>query len=552
MTLIKAISRYISGHRVSLVAILCLFGLYVQSSLPAKKTRKKSDERIYLVHSDELKYDHFGNNPDAQVVKGKVHFIHQGAQLWCDSAYFFQEANSVKAFGNVRFKQGDTLSMTCRYAEYDGQGQMMRARYDVMLKHRRQVLTTDSLDYDRLYNYAYFFEGGKLVDGKDRLVSDWGEYYLDTRQAVFKFNVKMRSEDRLIKTDTLYYDTRKSLAHIVGPNSEITSKESVVKTVDAYYDTRTKQAQLYGRSKMVDKQKEITGDSLFYAKEGESRGYGNVIYIDHENKNSLVCDELHYNEKTGKGFATKRAVLKDFSQGADTLFAHADSIKLYTFNINTDSVYRKVHCYNKVRVYRTDVQVVCDSLVVNSLDSCMTMYRDPIVWNGNRQLLGEMIKVYMNDSTIRQAEIIGQALSVEQMPDSVHYNQISSKQMNAYFVEGKIRKVESFGNVRSIYYPTNDKDSTLIGLNYLETDTMRMYMTPDRKLDRIWTNKFTSVLYPMTQIPPMRDKLDVFGWFDEIRPKDKYDIFNWRGKGEDKNLKEVKKREAPLQHLKGS
>lgn len=552
MTPIKAISRYISGHRVSLLAILCLFGLYVQSSLPAKKTRKKSDERIYLVHSDELKYDHFGNNPDAQVVKGKVHFIHQGAQLWCDSAYFFQEANSVKAFGNVRFKQGDTLSMTCRYAEYDGQGQMMRARYDVMLKHRRQVLTTDSLDYDRLYNYAYFFEGGKLVDGKDRLVSDWGEYYLDTRQAVFKFNVKMRSEDRLIKTDTLYYDTRKSLAHIVGPNSEITSKESVVKTVDAYYDTRTKQAQLYGRSKMVDKQKEITGDSLFYAKEGESRGYGNVIYIDHENKNSLVCDELHYNEKTGKGFATKRAVLKDFSQGADTLFAHADSIKLYTFNINTDSVYRKVHCYNKVRVYRTDVQAVCDSLVVNSLDSCMTMYRDPIVWNGNRQLLGEMIKVYMNDSTIRQAEIIGQALSVEQMPDSVHYNQISSKQMNAYFVEGKIRKVESFGNVRSIYYPTNDKDSTLIGLNYLETDTMRMYMTPDRKLDRIWTNKFTSVLYPMTQIPPMRDKLDVFGWFDEIRPKDKYDIFNWRGKGEDKNLKEVKKREAPLQHLKGS
>lgn len=552
MTPIKAISRYISGHRVSLVAILCLFGLYVQSSLPAKKTRKKSDERIYLVHSDELKYDHFGNNPDAQVVKGKVHFIHQGAQLWCDSAYFFQEANSVKAFGNVRFKQGDTLSMTCRYAEYDGQGQMMRARYDVMLKHRRQVLTTDSLDYDRLYNYAYFFEGGKLVDGKDRLVSDWGEYYLDTRQAVFKFNVKMRSEDRLIKTDTLYYDTRKSLAHIVGPNSEITSKESIVKTVDAYYDTRTKQAQLYGRSKMVDKQKEITGDSLFYAKEGESRGYGNVIYMDHENKNSLVCDELYYNEKTGKGFATKRAVLKDFSQGADTLFAHADSIKLYTFNINTDSVYRKVHCYNKVRVYRTDVQAVCDSLVVNSLDSCMTMYRDPVVWNGNRQLLGEMIKVYMNDSTIRQAEIIGQALSVEQMPDSVHYNQISSKQMNAYFVEGKIRKVESFGNVRSIYYPMNDKDSTLIGLNYLETDTMRMYMTPDRKLDRIWTNKFTSVLYPMTQIPPMRDKLDVFGWFDEIRPKDKYDIFNWRGKGEDKNLKEVKKREAPLQHLKGS
>lgn len=166
MTLIKAITKYISGHRISLIAILCLFGLYVQSGQPAKKTRKKSDERIYLVHSDELKYDHFGNNPDAQVVKGNVHFTHQGAQLWCDSAYFFQEANSVKAFGHVRFKQGDTLSLNCRYAEYDGLGQMMRARYDVVLRHRKQTLTTDSLDYDRLYNYAYFFEGESLLTVK--------------------------------------------------------------------------------------------------------------------------------------------------------------------------------------------------------------------------------------------------------------------------------------------------------------------------------------------------------------------------------------------------
>lgn len=544
----RVLNNIYTRHRITLLIILCFFGLCIQAVRPTKK-RAVQDDRIYLVHSDELKYDQFGINPDAQIAKGHVQFKHKGATLWCDSAYFYQESNSVKAYGHVRFKQGDTLSLTCLYADYDGMEQKMAARHKVVLTHRKQILETDSLNYDRLYNYAYFEEGGTLIDGKDKLVSDWGKYNLDTREAVFYYNVKMRSEDRLIVTDTLYYDTSKSTAHIVGPNSRITSKESVVNTTDAYYDTKAKKAQLFSRSTMEDKQKSIVGDSLYYTKEGDSYGYGNVIYIDKENKNSLICDELKYNEATGNGYATKNALLKDYSQGSDTLYAHADSIKLYTFNINTDSVYRKVHCYNHVSIYRTDIQAISDSLVFNSQDSCMTMYKDPIVWNGERQLLGEQIKVYMNDSTIRFATVQGQALSVELMPDKQHFNQISSKTMNAYFVDGKLRKTEAIGNVRTIYYPTDDKDSTLIGLNYLETDTMRMFLSPERQLEKIWACKHQGTMYPMTQIPPTKEKLDVFAWFADLRPVDKDDIFNWRGKRKGEGLVTRKRHEAPLQTL---
>ena len=124
----------------------------------------------------------------------------------------------MKAFGHVRFVQGDTLSLTAERADYDGQEQMMRARKNVVLKHRRQTLLTDSLDYDRLYQTAYFYEGGTLIDGKDRLVADWGEYNTETRQAVFYYHVKLRSKDRLVTTDTLHYDTQKSIAHVLGPS----------------------------------------------------------------------------------------------------------------------------------------------------------------------------------------------------------------------------------------------------------------------------------------------------------------------------------------------
>lgn len=540
-----------NGHRIFFILILCLFGFCLVQAMqaPRKKHKKRPEgERVYLLHADELRYDMFGRNPDAQIVKGKVSFMHQGGHLTCDSAYFYQGTNSVKAFGHVHYRQGDTLSLTCERAEYDGMMQMMHARRNVVLHHRRQTLKTDSLDFDRLYNMANFFDGGTLIDGKDRLVSDWGEYHTETREAKFVFNVKLRSGKDVVTTDTLYYDVPTSTAHMVGP-SKIVSGSSVVHTADGYYDTKTDKAKLFGRSTLVDKDKSITGDSLYYVKNGESTGYGNVVYVDKKNKNSLTCNYLRYNEKTGMGFATKRPVAIDYSQ-KDTLWMHSDTMRIYTFNINTDSVYRKVHAYPHVRAFRNDMQAICDSLVFNSKDSCMTMYKDPVIWNANRQMLGEEIRAYMADSTIRFAHVIGQALSIEQMPDSVHYNQITSSEMKSYFEKGEMKMTEAIGNVQTVYYMTNDKDSSLVGLNYLETDTMRMYLGAARKLDKIWTNKFTSTMYPITQVPPAKYKLPNFAWFEDLRPKDKNDIFVWRGKSSGTELKSIKRHEAPLQSLK--
>ena len=540
-----------NGHRIFFILILCLFGFCLVQAMqaPRKKHKKRPEgERVYLLHADELRYDMFDRNPDAQIVKGKVSFMHQGGHLTCDSAYFYQGTNSVKAFGHVHYRQGDTLSLTCERAEYDGMMQMMHARRNVVLHHRRQTLKTDSLDFDRLYNMANFFDGGTLIDGKDRLVSDWGEYHTETREAKFVFNVKLRSGKDVVTTDTLYYDVPTSTAHMVGP-SKIVSGSSVVHTADGYYDTKTDKAKLFGRSTLVDKDKSITGDSLYYVKNGESTGYGNVVYVDKKNKNSLTCNYLRYNEKTGMGFATKRPVAIDYSQ-KDTLWMHSDTMRIYTFNINTDSVYRKVHAYPHVRAFRNDMQAICDSLVFNSKDSCMTMYKDPVIWNANRQMLGEEIRAYMADSTIRFAHVIGQALSIEQMPDSVHYNQITSSEMKSYFEKGEMKMTEAIGNVQTVYYMTNDKDSSLVGLNYLETDTMRMYLGAARKLDKIWTNKFTSTMYPITQVPPAKYKLPNFAWFEDLRPKDKNDIFVWRGKSSGTELKSIKRHEAPLQSLK--
>ena len=551
MNTINKISRYLSGHRIQLAVVLCLFGLCVAQSRKVAKGRHrpKTDERVYLKHADMLRFNQYGEHAGAQILNGNVAFLHKGALLTCDSAYFYQESNSFKAFGHVKMRQGDTLSLTSDYAFYDGDNQMAEARHNVLLRHRGTKLYTDSLNYDRLYNIGYFFEGGKMVDRNNVLVSDWGEYDTDTRKAVFNYNVNLRNPKFTLTTDTLHYDTRTSLANIVGP-SVIRSKESVIHTSEGYYNTNTGRARLYGRSTMSNKGKEITGDSLFYdEKRGISQGYRNVIYKDTQKKNELHCNYLWYNEKNGFAFATENPVMMEYSQ-KDTLFVHSDTIKVITYHLNTDSVYRTAHCYNKVRAFRNDVQAVCDSLVYNTKDSCMTMYRDPIAWSGDRQLLGEEIQVFMKDSTIDRAHIINQALTAELMPDKEHYQQLSSKEMFAYFTKGQITQTEAIGNVRSIYYPVDDKDSTLMGLVYIETDTMKMFMR-DRQLQKIWTSKTDGTWYPMTQIPPERYKLDGFTWFDYIRPINKDDIYEWRGKKDGTQLKNITRHAAPLQHIEG-
>ncbi len=554
----KRIHTTYNGHRIVYMLILCLFAFTAVYSVRPKGKRRqaparerKADTKVYLQHADTLSYNIYGPTPDAQFLRGNVKFLHKGMYLTCDSAYFYENTNSFRAYGHVRMWQGDTLTLVSDKGYYDGNAEIAHAWENVILTHRKSKLYCDTLDYDRIYGFAdaYGAAGIKLTSNDDVLTADWGRHYTDSRHSEFYYNVVLTNAKGLrIDTDTLFYYDRTSLAHAVGP-SKIKQKESTVETVDGYYNTDTEFSELYGRSTVYNGPKTITADSLFHNdKTGVNEGFGNAVYTDTLNRNQLLGDYVYYEELTGDGYATKRAVAVDYSQ-KDTLWVHGDTIRIHTIDINTDSVQREVYCYNHVRAYRNDLQAVCDSLVFHSKDSCMTMYKDPIVWNMGSQLLGEKIKVYMNDSTIRYAEVLSQALSVQLMDDSIHYNQIASTDMRAYFKDGKIRENWAVSNVCIVYYPVDDADSTIIGLNYTETDTMKMYINPDQTLERIWMCANTGTFYPLTQTPQEKHKLPNFPWFDHMRPVSKDDIFVWKPKTAGMELKEQRRREAPRRKM---
>ena len=542
----KRKNTYSSGrHRILVVSVLCLFGFCLLAQVrPAKKGEQKpAKSKVYLLHSDVLKKSPLNPYPDAQILIGNVAFRHDSVYMYCDSACFYEKTNSLEAFDNVKMVQGDTLFLYGDYLFYDGNTQIAQVRYNVRMENKNTTLLTDSLNYDRIYNLGYYFDGGTLMDEENVLTSEWGEYSPATKISVFNYDVKLVNPKFTLTSDTLRYSTATKIANILGP-SDIVSDANHIYSELGFYNTQIGQAELLDRSVLTNEGKRLIGDSLFYDRvKGYGEAFDNVIMTDTVNKNMLTGDYCYYNELTKYAFATKKAVVVDYSQG-DSLFMHADTLQMYTYYLNTDSMFRETRAYHKVRMYRADVQGVCDSLVFSSKDSCLTMYYDPILWNNNQQLLGEKIMIYMNDSTIDWAHIQNQALSVEQL-DSTSYNQVTGKEMKAWFQGGEMRKVDVIGSVRLVYYPM-ESDSTLIGMNVSETSLLNMFLENRKMKKMIMSPKSNGTLYPMLQRPPEKMKLDNFVWFDYIRPLDKEDIFEWRGKKAGQELKKSNRSAVPL------
>ena len=542
-------------RRIIGICICVYFGLCIAWSInpqtyKQKETNDTVKSRVHLLHVDSMFFDDRVSKT-AQFLVGNVQFEHEGIYMYCDSALYYEASNSFDAYGNVKMVQGDTLTLDGEILYYNGMDQLARVRHNVVLRHVETTLYTDSLDYDRLYNLGYFFEGGRLVDQGNELSSDWGEYSPATRNAVFNYNVRLVSPGppeepkSTIISDTLYYNTKTAIAHVKGP-SNIDNGDSHIYTELGYYYTQQELSYLLNRSILTNNGKRMVGDSVVWdGMTNEGKAFGNIEYSDVVNKNMFKGGYCYYNDDQGYMEAADSAVVIDYSQ-RDTLYAHADTFKVFTYHKDTDSLYRTIHGYHHVRAYRSDVQAVCDSLVYNSKDSCMTMYRDPILWQMGQQLVGEEIQAYMNDSTMDSVLVLRQAISVERM-DSIHYNQVAGKEIRFYFKEGQMDMTRVIGNVMLNYYPT-DEDSLMIGMNHLESTDLKLFMK-EGKIDKIWAPASTGKLTPVPLIPPKELYLENFVWFDYVRPKDKDDIFNWRSKKAESQLKQSVQRRAPKQKL---
>lgn len=480
-------------------------------TVPPKKTK------VYLIHSNTLSFDK-AVKPDAQILNGDVCFRHDSSYMYCDSAYFFEQTNSLEAFSNVRMEQGDTLFVYGDYLFYDGNTQVAYLRENVRMENGQVTLFTDSLNYERIPNIGYYFEGGLIVDSLNQLSSFYGQYSPETKLAVFNDSVQVENPDFTLYSDTLHYDTESKVATILGP-SVIVSDSGTIHTSRGWYDTVNNTSLLLDQSQVESGEKILIGDSIFYNRDtGMGEVYGNMSLIDTAQHVTLQGEYGYYNEQTGYAFATDSARFLEYSQG-DTLFLHADTLQMVT----VDSVYREIKAYYGVRFYRIDMQGVCDSMQFNTRDSVLYMYTEPVLWNEQYQLYGDTIAIYMNDSTIEYAHVIQFAFAAQHV-DSSYYNQLKGNDLKAYFEGQAVHQIDVAGNAESIFYPL-EKDGAKVGMNETKSGFLTIWVK-DNKLDKlkIWPSPVGSMT-PIPDLKPDQKMLKDFYWFDYLRPKNRDDIY---------------------------
>lgn len=487
------------------------------------KANRNVKNKVFLEHAEKLSMD-ARISPDYQVLVGDVKFRKQGMLMFCDSAHFYEASNSLEAFGNVKMEQGDTLFVYSDYLFYDGvheQAALRSMGNPVKMINRDVTLFTDSLNYDIPEQLGYYFEGGRIVDSENELSSVYGQYEPDTKNAEFLYDVELVNPKFTLTTDTLKYNTRTHIANIVS-RSTIESDSATIYTSRGWYNTSTEESSLLNRSLIVGKNGQtMTGDTVFYDKKrGIGEAFGSMVITDSAKSVILEGDYGFYDENSDISYATRRARVMEFSQG-DTLYMHGDTIRTY-IDPEADST-RVVHAYHMARFYRYDMQGVADSISFTSSDSIIHMYRHPIVWEGERQVNGNIIEAHVNDSIVDWARLPEFGVATEHLGEKLYYNQLSGKEMFATFDGENIKELDVNGNVQAIVYPM-EEDSTYNKLVFAESSFLKVWFKKkDIERMKMWP-EVNGKAIPLYKVKSSDLYLPDFGWYEAIRPKDKDDV----------------------------
>lgn len=577
-------------HIVSCFILILLF-LPVFLSAQAKIENKKNSNDIEILNAGYLEY--VEEHGEFQKLVGNVVFRHDNALLYCDTAHFYKEKNSLIAFSNVYIRQGDSLHMYGNWLRYDGKTKIAKFRKNVKLVDKELTLLTDSLDYDRTTNIGKYEYGATIIDNENDLSSKIGYYYSDRKLMFFKDSVVLINPQYTMYSDTLKYNTGSEVAYFFGP-TRIVSDSNLIYCEDGWYDTKMDISQFSKNAYLQSPTQKISGDSLFYDRKlGLGKGFRNVEIIDTIEKILLQGNLGFYYQSPEKSMMTDSAVFINYSEG-DSLYLHADTFRMHTFSdtvkimqyftvpdslrlsdsllvnaqLLSDSLGRKktgreikilyppglltdtlmgvyvdtvkdfklVRGFYRVKLFKSDFQGKCDSLVYSTLDSTMKLYHDPILWSDNNQLTAIFIEMLTANNEIKEVVMKDKAMIITE-EDSLRFNQIKGRDMNGFFKKRELVRIDVSSNSQVLYFIEDEKEDSLpesekefIGVNYVESSKMIIRLE-DGEVSRInFMPASDGKVTPVDYKPPQEQRLEGFLWRIEHRPQKLSDIFLWIGK----------------------
>ena len=175
---------------------------------------------------------------------------------------------------------------------------------------------------------------------------------------------------------------------------------------------------------------------------------------------------------------------------------------------------------HNVRIYKKDMQVVCDSLVYSDLDSLARLFKSPMIWQEvRRQYAADSITVVIDEGTMKKASLMSNAFITIQ-EDTDLFDQIRATEMLAFFDEnGGLTRFDALGGASALFFieendtyaTVNKTDSKMLSATFKDGDIERIYYYESPKNDG----------YPVVQLANDEKLLKGFNWQPEKRPADR-------------------------------
>lgn len=508
---------------------LLTFGVLAQQNQP------KEGRQINIVYGANFTKDE-AQFPGASIFskddERQVQFEHQGADFWCDIAIFYAEENRLKAIGNIRLQQGDSIEMNSGKMDYDGNTKLAKAWEKVDLTNGQMTLTTDTLYLDREKQTAYYNAGGKVVDSANVLTSIIGTYFMTPKKYQFQRKVHIDNPEYIIDSEQLDYYTTSKNAYMYGP-STITGEEYKIYCERGFYDTKIEQGYGIKNTQIEYDNKIIEGDSIYFDKATEFASATNNIKITDTINNGVI--KAHYAEvhkAKDSVFATKRAVSINLVQ-KDSLYMHGD-----TLMVTGKEEERIIRAFRNAKFYKTDLSGKSDSIHFDERTGITELITDPILWNVDNQITGDSIHLIsdMETDKLDSLKVIENAFIISlDTISGTGYNQAKGKNLYGKFIENELKIIDLVQNTEVIYYVYND-DEELIGIDKTICSKIRLLMADNDIEDITFFVNPDGDIFPETDLPVESRKLKGFVWRGDERIMSKEEIFD----EDDNNIELVK------------
>jgi lipopolysaccharide export system protein LptA len=278
--------------------------------------------------------------------------------------------------------------------------------------------------------------------------------------------------------------------------------------------TDKKNAQ-YTLGKITTESYEIFGDELYFDDlTQESKAKGNVKVISEENDIIILGDEAATKKEQGITKIWGNPVLKQ-AVDSDTLYLTADT--LISIDSEYDSLSRLL-AYNNVKIYKSDMQGLADSMAYMMQDSMIFFYDDPIIWSEGNQIVADTIFMEIKNGKMDKLNMRNKAFTINQ--DTIkNFNQIKGRNMTAYLKNDEMDKILVEGNGESIYFAVDEETLDLIGMNKVLCSSMKIQFLNGEMNDITFYKDPEGRFIPPHEIEEPETRLKDFVWQIEKKPE---------------------------------